>query len=148
MDASSMSDDAWIRSLDDATAKPVTDYGAIGISALALADGPDPWSATVLVCEPDGVLQAHVAGRDQIFLPLEGRGWLEVEDVRRDIEPGSYCVVRAGQRHAKGATTRLVVLVLQSPTIHVADDRPGHDDGVAPSATPSSSSSPGGGLPG
>jgi hypothetical protein len=35
------------------------------------------------------------------------------------------------------------VLVLQSPTIHVADDRPGHDDGVAPSATPSSS--PGGG---
>lgn len=63
--------------------------------------------------------------------------------MRREIEPGSYGVVRAGRWHAKDATTRLVVLVLQSPTIHVADDRPGHDDGVAPSATPSSS--PGGG---
>ena len=142
-----MSDDAWIRPLDDATDRVVTDFGAVGISALPLADGPDPWSATVLVCEPDGVLQPHVAGRDQI-LPLEGRGWLEVGGVRREIEPGSSGVVPAGQRHAKGPTTRLVVLVLQSPTIHVADDRPGHDDGVTPSATPSSSSSPGGGLPG
>ncbi|HUD69022.1 MAG TPA: hypothetical protein VMQ40_02170 [Acidimicrobiales bacterium] len=143
-----MSDVAWIRSLDDAVARAVIDDGAVGISAMPLAHGADPWSATVLVCEPDGVLQPHVAGRDQIFLPLEGRGWLEIEGVRREIEPGSCGVVRAGQLHAKGATTRLVVLVLQSPTIHLADSRAGHDDGVAPSATPSSSSGPGGGLPG
>jgi quercetin dioxygenase-like cupin family protein len=143
-----MSDDAWIRSLDAVLARAVTDYGARGVSALSLANGHEAWSATALVCEAGGVLEPHVAGRDQIFLPIEGRGWLEIDGVRREVEPGSYGVVRAGQLHAKGAITRLVVLVLQSPTIQLGDHSPGHDDGVAPSATPSSSSDPGGGSPG
>jgi quercetin dioxygenase-like cupin family protein len=110
-------DASWIHAIDPGAARAVTDFGSVGVSALALAEGPDPWTATVLVCDAGGSLQAHLAGRDQIFLPIEGRGWLEIEGVRHEIEPGSYGVVRAGQLHAKGAITDLVVLVLQSPTI-------------------------------
>jgi quercetin dioxygenase-like cupin family protein len=143
-----VSDAAWRRTLDDADAREVTDFGAVGVRALGLADGRDPWSATTLVFEAGGSLEAHVAGRDQIFLPLEGRGWLEVNGVRGELEPCSYGVVRAGQLHAKGATTRLVVLVLQSPVIHVVEHSPETADGVAPSATPSASSGPGEASPG
>jgi quercetin dioxygenase-like cupin family protein len=143
-----MSDDAWIRSLDDVDPRVVTDYGAVGVGALDLADGHDPWTATVLEFEAGGALEPHVAGRDQIFLPLEGQGWLEIDGVRREVELGSYGVVRAGQLHAKGAVTRLVVLVLQSPTIEVRSGTHGQGDGVAPSATPSPSSGPSEGSPG
>jgi quercetin dioxygenase-like cupin family protein len=114
-----VSDEPWHRSLGDADARVVTDFGAAGVRAVDLADGRDPWTSTVLVIEAGGSLEPHVAGRDQIFLPIEGDGWLEVDGVRREVAPGSYGIVRAGQLHAKGATTRLVVLVLQSPEIHV-----------------------------
>src|ERR1019366_2306072 len=135
--------DAWVHALDAGDATTVTDYGAAGVRALLLAEGREPWTATVLVCEAGGALGAHVAGRDQIFVPLEGRAWLEVDGVRRDVSRGSYGVVRAGQPHAKGAITRLVVLVLQSPTIHVPACEPSDADGVAPSATPSGHSGSG-----
>jgi quercetin dioxygenase-like cupin family protein len=114
-----VSNERWRRSFADADARVVTDYGAVDVRAVELADGEHPWTSTVLMIEAGGALEPHVAGRDQIFLPLEGQGWLEVDGVRREVAPGSYGLVRAGQLHAKGATTRLVVLVLQSPAIHV-----------------------------
>jgi quercetin dioxygenase-like cupin family protein len=142
-----MSDEAWVRNLDDVVAGAGRDYGAVGVNALALAEGHDPWTATVLVCEAGGVLEPHLAGRDQIFLPLEGQGWLEIDGVRREIEPGTYGLVRAGQLHAKGAITRLVVLVLQSATIEVAASESENADGAAHRATPSASSQSGGDSP-
>jgi quercetin dioxygenase-like cupin family protein len=142
-----MSDETWVHNLDDVAALAVRDYGAVGVNALALAEGHDPWTATVLVVEAGGVLEPHAAGRDQIFLPLEGQGWLEVDGIRRELEPGTYGIVRAGQLHAKGAITRLVVLVLQSAAIEVAASGSENADGVAHGATPSASSQSGGDSP-
>jgi quercetin dioxygenase-like cupin family protein len=63
---------------------------------------------------PGGVIGAHEAGFDQLFVPLQGSGWAAGTDaVRHQIVVGQAAVFRRGEVHAKGSEIGLVALMVQ-----------------------------------
>ena len=110
---------AFVLRLDELAHVDVTDYEAVATTVATLATAEGSCTLSVLTFSPDGSLGTHVAGRDQLLIPIGGRGWLEVEGVRGALAPGWCGLIRAGQRHAKGADddTEMVALVVQSPSL-------------------------------
>jgi quercetin dioxygenase-like cupin family protein len=115
---------SFVHRLDPGAAREVVDFDASAVTALHLAAGAGPWTATVLYVAAGGGLGTHPAGRDQVLFVVEGAGWLEVDGVRRDLGPGDAGFVAAGQLHAKGSATGMTALVLQSPSIAMEPDHP------------------------
>jgi quercetin dioxygenase-like cupin family protein len=95
----------------------VADFDAVGVRARPLALGRGATELTWLIVDPGGSLARHVAGRDQLFVVVEGSGWLEVEGERTELTVGQSGMIRQGQDHAKGSATGMVALVVQAPGI-------------------------------
>jgi len=107
-----------------ATQKRITAYGAQNAFSLLAASGSGRAHVHTLRFEPGGVIGRHPAGPAQLFIVVEGAGWVEGGDgVRTPIAAGQAAYIAAGESHAKGSETGMSVVMAQVETLAVEESR-------------------------
>jgi quercetin dioxygenase-like cupin family protein len=106
-------------------ATPITDYASRAAWSATWAHGDGEAHVSTVRLAPGGLIGPHPTGFAQLFVVLEGTGWVSgVDDVRVPITAGQAAYFPRGVRHAKGATTDLVALMIQVYDLALAPDRP------------------------
>ena len=100
--------------LSGASSEQVERYESVGTRSLRLAHGSGEAHAYLLHFEPGGRIGEHLAGFGQLFLVLEGEGWVSGDDgTRRDLAVGQAAFFQRGERHAKGSESGMTALMVQ-----------------------------------
>lgn len=103
-----------------AHASPIVEIPSHGASAVQLADGQGASHAYVVHVMPGGEIEPHPAGFDQLFLVVQGSGWVAGSDGRRQpLSTGQGAVIPTGELHSKGSGEGMVAVMLQAPNFHV-----------------------------
>lgn len=65
--------------------------------------------------EPNGIVGYHEAPVPQLFVVVQGEGWIAGEDEKRITLKSGECVFwKKGEGHASGSTKGMAALVIQS----------------------------------
>jgi quercetin dioxygenase-like cupin family protein len=79
-----------MRLIDTRRGRPVEEYGSSGDTWTPLGEGVEQTQIGVMRMEPEGTLGRHAAPSDQLFLVVEGQGWVAGSD-------GEWIELVAGQ---------------------------------------------------
>ena len=96
--------------------RPTTVYGASGLAVAGFLEFPGDIALNVLRYTGVSHLPQHPAGRPQLFVVLEGGGWVAGEDGQRQpIRAGEAVYWRNGDLHESGSEEGMVCLIVQAP---------------------------------
>jgi quercetin dioxygenase-like cupin family protein len=96
-------------------AKTIEAFASTGASSCVAAHGSGESHVYVLYFEPGGEIGPHPAGFDQVFLTVQGSGWISGSDgVRHSIEQGCGAFIPMGEHHSKGSKTGMVAVMVQA----------------------------------
>src|SRR5262245_19682837 len=94
-------------------AEPITLFEAEGASSAVLAVGGGKARVHWLQFEPGGKIGEHPTGFGQLFIVLEGSGWVASADGRRvEVQIGQGAYFDKGERHSKGSDHGMKVLMI------------------------------------
>ncbi len=103
-----------------ASGRPIEQYSSIDASAVELAHGAGDSHAYAVHIARGGVIGPHPAGYDQLFLVVQGSGWISGADgVRHDVGSLRGAFVPKGEVHAKGSDAGMVAVMVQASTFNV-----------------------------
>jgi hypothetical protein len=106
---------------DAAVGRPIADFGSANLLLTPIAR---PGGEVQIVCmrlAPGGHVGEHEAVVPQLFLVVEGVGWVAGEEAERvPIAAGRAAFWRAGERHAAGSETGLTAIVIEAETLDPA----------------------------
>ena len=89
-------------------------FAVHGVSALHLGEGEGAAHAYVMHFRPGGLIGPHEAGFGQLFVALDGSGWVAGEDGdRRPLAQGQAAFISRGEVHSKGSDGGLTALMVQ-----------------------------------
>lgn len=93
---------------------PILTHRSVRAASSALADGAGEAHLYCVRFEPGGSIGRHEAGFGQLFLALEGAGWISGGDGQRvEIAAGQGAWIARGEWHAKGSETGMTALMVQ-----------------------------------
>ena len=99
---------------DDAEAIGERPYPVDLAASIQLLEGEGEAHAYVVYFDPGGVIGAHEAGFGQLFVALQGNGWVAGEDGERvPLEQGEAALFSRGEVHSKGSETGMTALMVQ-----------------------------------
>lgn len=110
--------------------RPVTQFQSSGAASTLLAVGEGATRIHGLHFDPAGQTGVHPAGSAQLFLVVQGRGWVMGGDGRRvDVAAGQAALFERGEHHAKGSETGMIAVMVQVDTLDCRgpDLRPASD---------------------
>lgn len=100
--------------LRDVVSAPTRAYASARAASAALADGAGEAHLHCVRFEPGGAIGRHEAGFGQLFLVVEGSGWVEGGDGRRvELAAGQGAFFARGELHAKGSESGMTALMVQ-----------------------------------
>jgi quercetin dioxygenase-like cupin family protein len=89
----------------------------VGISPIIKNEGYT--SVGCIHFDREGVVGMHPATMPQLFLVIEGAGWVRVEgDEKVSVSKGTAVFWEAGEQHESGTETGMVAIVIESPTLN------------------------------
>jgi quercetin dioxygenase-like cupin family protein len=89
-------------------------FDSAGASSVALGDGSGEAHVYAVHFEPGGEIGAHETGFAQLFLVVEGEGWVAGADGRRTrLRAGQGAYFERGELHAKGGITATTAIMVQ-----------------------------------
>jgi quercetin dioxygenase-like cupin family protein len=92
----------------------VLTYEAHDTSAARLAHGKGEAHAYLLRFDAGGAIVQHEAGYGQLFIVLDGCGWVSGRDgARAEIGAGDVVLFDRGEHHAKGSDTGMTAVMVQ-----------------------------------
>jgi quercetin dioxygenase-like cupin family protein len=92
----------------------ILDFQSRASRAAELALGAGEAHVHVVEIDPGGEIGRHVAGFGQLFVCLEGSGWVAAaDDARVSIGPGEAAYFARGEMHSKGSIGGLRALIIQ-----------------------------------
>jgi quercetin dioxygenase-like cupin family protein len=95
-------------------AEPITLFGSMAASSRLLASGCGEAHVHCLRFEPGGEIGEHPTGFGQLFLVVEGSGWVASGRGRRvEVHAGQGVYFERGERHSKGSDRGMTVLMVQ-----------------------------------
>jgi quercetin dioxygenase-like cupin family protein len=95
-------------------ASPIENYQSLLATSVPLADGAGECHVYCVRIAAGGSIGRHLAGFDQLFLVVEGAGWVEGGDGKREaISAGQGAFFEKGEMHAKGSDDGLVAVMVQ-----------------------------------
>jgi len=101
--------------------KNIRSYGSEGLRATRVAAGEGRVSVTCLRVEPGGLIGTHPATDVQLFLVIDGEGWVAGSDGERvPIAAGWGVRWDAGEIHTSGTLTGLVALAIEPAPLYLA----------------------------
>lgn len=93
---------------------PITEYHSQHASAVALASGHGEAHVYCVHLTAGGEIGAHEADFAQLFLVVEGSGWVSGSDGRRQpLGQGEGMMIARGEVHAKGTPSGLTAIMVQ-----------------------------------
>jgi quercetin dioxygenase-like cupin family protein len=100
---------------------PISVYGSRGAHALPLGEGRGEGHVYCIRIEPGGMIGPHEAGFGQLFLVVEGSGWVSGADrVPRPVGAGEGAYIQRGEVHAKGSDAGLTAIMVQLTDLSLA----------------------------
>lgn len=103
------------------SARPIERFGSSGASSVALAHGKGESHVYAIHVVPGGVIGPHPAGFDQLFLVVQGAGWVAGADgVRVDVDTNRAAFVPNGEVHSKGSETGMLAVMVQASVFSLA----------------------------
>ena len=79
-----------------------------------LADGAGEAHAYLLHIEEGGVIDRHEAGFGQLWIVVEGEGWVVGDDGQRhEVRPGDIAFFERGEHHSKGSDSGMTAVMIQ-----------------------------------
>ena len=110
---------------DDTRLATIVDFHSHGASAAEMATGTGSAHIHLVQIDAGGEIGPHVAGFGQLFLALDGRGWVSAGDGKRvSIARGQAAYFARGERHAKGSDDGLRALIIQVSDLHLCEPSP------------------------
>jgi len=107
-------------------AVPIEVYSSTGATTVPLGSGEGEAHAWCVRFDAGGSIGEHVAGFGQLFLVVEGSGWVQGADGRRrPIAEGQGAWFARGESHAKGSDAGMTAIMLQVRDLTPADDPDG-----------------------
>lgn len=95
-------------------ATPITEYRGQHASAVALASGQGETHVYCLHLDAGGEIGAHEAGFAQLFLVVEGSGWVSGSDGGWQLlGQGQGALIARGEVHAKGTASGMTAIMVQ-----------------------------------
>ena len=98
---------------DKAAAEAITNYSSRHASAVHLASGEGQSHAYVVHFEPGGEIGAHETGFGQLFVVIEGSGWVRAGSEVHQVGVGDVVRLERGEIHAKGSETGMSAVMVQ-----------------------------------
>jgi quercetin dioxygenase-like cupin family protein len=96
-------------------AKPIEAYASSGASSCEIAHGQGCSHIYVVRFKPGGVIGPHPAGFDQVFLAVQGSGWIAGTDgIRQEVQEESGAFIPVGEHHSKGSKTGMLAVMIQA----------------------------------
>lgn len=96
-------------------AEPIMSYSSVTASAVALAQGEGKSHVYAVHVQAGGEIGTHPAGFDQLFLVVQGSGWVAGADgVRHSLSALQGAFVPKGETHAKGSQAGMVAIMVQA----------------------------------
>ncbi len=101
---------------------PIMQFGSRLAAARTLAAGAGEAHAYVVRIEAGGLVDRHVAGFGQLWIVIDGSGWVEGGDgARVGVRAGDVAFFARGETHAKGSDDGLTAVMVQVRDLTVAD---------------------------
>jgi quercetin dioxygenase-like cupin family protein len=102
-------------------AQPITNFDSVRARGLRVADGEGEAHVYTVCFEPGGMIGPHEAGFCQLFMPVDGSGWIAGADGKRQsIGPGEGGLIDRGEVHSKGSNEGMTALMIQVWTLDPA----------------------------
>ena len=96
-------------------ARSIELFASSGASSVELAQGNGESHVFALHFVPGGSIGPHPAGFDQLFLVVQGSGWVAGSDgVRMRVGTNCGAFVLRGEVHSKGSETGMVAVMVQA----------------------------------
>jgi quercetin dioxygenase-like cupin family protein len=93
-------------------------YGSIGLHATRIASGQGGVTVTCLAVRPGGTIGTHPATGEQLFLVIEGSGWIAGADgIRHPMEAGQGARWATGEVHTSGTDSGLTALAVEGSSL-------------------------------
>jgi quercetin dioxygenase-like cupin family protein len=107
-------------------AQGISAYGAKGIAVGGLFELEGDIAVNVLRFSAGSHLPQHRAGRPQLFLVLEGEGWVTGADQEKhSIRAGQAAFWSEGEPHGSGSVTGMLAVIVQAPHLDLPGDLQG-----------------------
>ncbi|HEX6292238.1 MAG TPA: cupin domain-containing protein [Herpetosiphonaceae bacterium] len=102
-------------------ATTITQFASIGASSVHLGDGEGHAHIYCVRFEAGGAIGPHPTGFGQLFLIVDGAGWVSGPDgVRVAVSAGHAAYFPRGELHAKGSETGMTAIMIQVDTLRPA----------------------------
>lgn len=98
---------------DRNSATAITNYSSRSASAVHLGSGAGESHAYVVQFGPDGEIGEHETGFGQLFIVVEGSGWVRAGSKMHDVEVGDVVHLDRGELHAKGSSSGMTAVMVQ-----------------------------------
>lgn len=96
-------------------AEPIESYSSVSSAAAALAHGEGASHVYAVHVQAGGEIGPHPAGFDQLFLVVQGSGWIAgANGVRHSLAALQGAFVPKGETHAKGSQAGMVAIMVQA----------------------------------
>jgi quercetin dioxygenase-like cupin family protein len=100
---------------DKDVGKVLEQYGASGVTTVPIAKGQQTYRVTTAFFEPGGTIGQHLTGMPQIFMVLDGRGWVSGKSGgRMPISAGQAVMWESEEPHESGTEDGMTVVMLQA----------------------------------
>lgn len=93
---------------------PIQEYDSVNVQAAAVLSGRGTGHVYALHFEAGSVIGRHTAGFEQLFLVIQGKGWISGADGKRHtLQAGQLARVQKGEEHAKGSESGMEAIMIQ-----------------------------------
>jgi len=100
-------------------ARAIDQFASSGASSVDLAHGTGESHVYAIHFVPGGIIGPHPAGFDQLFVVVQGSGWVAGADgVRLSIGTNCGAFVPMGEVHSKGSETGMLAFMVQASEFH------------------------------
>ena len=99
-------------------AQPIESFASNSASSVHLADGRGEMHVYCIYFGPNGSIGEHPTGFCQLFLVVDGSGWVAGADGSRiALTAGQGAIFENGERHSKGSEVGMTALMVQVSTL-------------------------------
>ncbi len=96
-------------------------HASVGAAQVTVGRSTDEAHLNVVYLEAGGVLGEHEAPTPQLFIVVDGSGWVSSADgAPREVSAGMAILWSKGELHASGTATGMIAVIVQAFELEMA----------------------------
>jgi quercetin dioxygenase-like cupin family protein len=108
---------------DSQVGRQIEQFGSVNVILSSVARLTADAQVSCMYIGPGGTIGYHPAATPQLFLVVQGEGWVRGETAEQvPIHSEEATFWEAGEGHACGSATGMTAIVIESVSIHIAQE--------------------------